>query len=115
MDELNKYQTSLLESIEQENSKYEFVNQNIDLDSMLSRGRLYQAKLNNMIKDMESLKDRSDRIKKRAAKLEHLKQQEALKLELERDRDLQRERQLKPVVVKDIQKGESMSSQKNNQ
>jgi len=98
LNELNRYQLSVIESIQQENNKRDEALKNVDIDVVLTKARLYQTKLITMKKDMELISEKSAKLKCRALKLQEQKQKEALGTALEIDRQKQLEAQLSPVV-----------------
>lgn len=99
LEELHRYQNSVLESIQQENNKRDEALKNVDVAGQIAKARIYLAKLTAIKKDMDMIKEKSDKIKARALKLHEEKQQEALYKELEVDRQKEREKLLSPVLV----------------
>ncbi|KAH8024334.1 hypothetical protein HPB51_022453 [Rhipicephalus microplus] len=87
----------LLDTVQQENNR--FADALGSLDDVLQRARVYQAKLVRIKRDMAELQQRSSRLRKRALRLQQLKQKEALQAEQQRQRDLERTRQLQPRVA----------------
>ncbi|XP_046458145.1 biogenesis of lysosome-related organelles complex 1 subunit 6-like [Daphnia pulex] len=61
---------------------------------MVTQTKIYQNKLLSLQKEMADLSERSQKIKKRALKLQQSKQHEALLREQAKDRELEREKQL---------------------
>lgn len=108
--QLSGYQSSLLDSIEQVNSKFEDSLKGFDIESEIIKARLYQQKLLNIKRDMTVCKERSSKLKTRALKLQEEKQKAALDQELKKDRIKQREKQLSPVVRASTSVDESSSS-----
>jgi hypothetical protein len=98
MDEINRYQKSIIESLEQENDKYIEVNNKLNFDSILTKAKHYNNVLIVIKKDMQYLRERSDKLIKRAIKLKMDKELQAIKLINEKDKELQREKQLQPIV-----------------
>jgi hypothetical protein len=98
MDEINRYQKSIVESLEQENDKYTEVNNKLNFDSILTQAQHYNNVLIVIKKDMQHLRERSDKLIKRAIKLKMDKELQAIKLIHEKDKELQREKQLQPIV-----------------
>ncbi|RWS28752.1 biogenesis of lysosome-related organelles complex 1 subunit 6-like protein [Leptotrombidium deliense] len=97
LEEMNQYQLSLITSIQQERAKLEDKMKDADLEAMIAKANLYHNKLLNIKREMRTLTERSEALKKRALKLQEEKQKEALEYELERDKELQLEKQLSPV------------------
>lgn len=96
--QLSGYQSSLLESIQQVNSKFDESIKGFDIESEISKARAYQQKLLNIKRDMTVSRERSAKLRTRALKLQEEKQRAALDQELKKDRIKQREKQLSPVV-----------------
>lgn len=110
-EQISKYQSSLLDSIEQENNKFDDSMKGFDIDAEIAKARLYQQKLINIKRDMMVVKERSTKLKARALKLHEEKQKDALDQELKKDRIKQREKQLSPVVrTSTTSSGTSMST-----
>lgn len=97
-DHLSRYQDSLLDSVRQENNKFEECLKSFDIESEIAKARLYHHKLVNIKREMTVTKERSLKLKARALKLQEEKQKTALDQELKKDRIKQREKQLSPVV-----------------
>ncbi|KAH7952177.1 hypothetical protein HPB52_019685 [Rhipicephalus sanguineus] len=97
LGDLTRNQGLLLDTVQQENSR--FADALGSLDDVLQRARVYQAKLVRLKRDMTELQQRSSRLRKRALRLQQMKQKEALQAEQQRQRDLERTRQLQPRVA----------------
>ncbi|KAL1426444.1 hypothetical protein MTO96_003443 [Rhipicephalus appendiculatus] len=97
LGDLTRNQGLLLDTVQQENNR--FADALGSLDDVLQRARVYQAKLVRLKRDMAELQQRSSRLRKRALRLQQLKQKEALQAEQQRQRDLERTRQLQPRVA----------------
>ncbi|RWS01402.1 biogenesis of lysosome-related organelles complex 1 subunit 6-like protein, partial [Dinothrombium tinctorium] len=97
VDELNKYQSSVITSIEQESLKIEEKIKHFDLEAMVNKANVYYNKLLNIKKEMDSIAERSEKLKKRALRLQEEKQIEALEYESMKDKQLQLEKHLLPV------------------
>ena len=100
LNELKQYQCSVIESICQEQTQFNESIAKLDIDSMISKALFYSNKLINIKKDMNMIKEKSKRLKKRALKLQEDKQKEALEKELERDEQVQRDKLLVPIIIK---------------
>ena len=70
------------------------------MQEMIQKTRQYHNKLTHLQREMVTLSDRSSQMKSRALKLQEAKQKEALKRELKRQDDFEREEALvaKPVA-----------------
>ncbi|KAI1290322.1 Biogenesis of lysosome-related organelles complex 1 subunit 6 [Halotydeus destructor] len=99
VDELLRYQKSVIETIQQENQKQLEATKPIDLDTIINRAKLYHKKLVGIKKDMDMISEKSEKLKVRAIKLQADKQREALMAELEKERQKERDKKLSPVVV----------------
>ncbi|XP_017540290.1 biogenesis of lysosome-related organelles complex 1 subunit 6 [Pygocentrus nattereri] len=94
LQELTQNQVILLETLEQEITKFRECNTIIDLNSLFTEAKVYHNKLVNIRKEMITLHDKTSKLKKRALKLQQQRQREALEREQQRERELERERQL---------------------
>ncbi|KAK3570907.1 hypothetical protein QTP86_029444 [Hemibagrus guttatus] len=94
LQELTQNQDILLDTLEQEITKFRECNSMIHLNTLFTEAKVYHSKLVNIRREMISLHDRTSKLKKRALKLQQQKQKEALEREQQRERELERERQL---------------------
>ncbi|XP_060780280.1 biogenesis of lysosome-related organelles complex 1 subunit 6 isoform X1 [Neoarius graeffei] len=94
LQELTQNQDVLLDTLEQEITKFRECNSLMELNALFTEAKVYHSKLVNMRREMISLHDRTSKLKKRALKLQQQKQKEALEREQQRERELERERQL---------------------
>ncbi|XP_047678109.1 biogenesis of lysosome-related organelles complex 1 subunit 6 isoform X2 [Tachysurus fulvidraco] len=94
LQELILNQDVLLDTLEQEITKFRECNSMIELNALFTEAKVYHSKLVNIRREMISLHDRTSKLKKRALKLQQQKQKEDLEREQQRERDLERERQL---------------------
>ncbi|XP_043119964.1 biogenesis of lysosome-related organelles complex 1 subunit 6 isoform X2 [Puntigrus tetrazona] len=94
LQELTQNQVILLETLDQEVSKFRECNATIDLNALFTEAKVYHSKLVNIRKEMIVLHDKTSRLKKRALKLQQHKQKEDLEREQQRERELERERRL---------------------
>ncbi|XP_076356409.1 biogenesis of lysosomal organelles complex 1 subunit pallidin isoform X2 [Tachypleus tridentatus] len=99
LTELSKNQNILIETIEQENTRFSEALSTYSLESVLIRTKHYQTKLINIKKEMTALYDRSAKLKKQALRLQEQKQKEALQREQLREEEVERERQLTAKVA----------------
>lgn len=99
MDELIKYQQSVIETVNRENDKCDELKSELNLDEEIRLATVYQSKLNQICKDIALVRERSERIRQRAIKLQERKQREQLKAELNRDKQKQLDNNLVPVVL----------------
>ncbi|PWA18995.1 biogenesis of lysosome-related organelles complex 1 subunit 6 [Gambusia affinis] len=94
LQELTQNQLILLDTLDQEVTKFRECNTLLDLNSLFTEAKLYQNKLVNIRKEMIMLHEKTTKLKKRALKLQQQKQKELLEKEQQRERELERERQL---------------------
>lgn len=94
LDELIKKQMTLIDQLQDENSRFTNVQTSDDLQQMFMMVKLYQTKLVVIKKEMLQLHDRATKLKKRALRLQQTKQKAALHREQQRELQLQREADL---------------------
>ncbi|KAM7424474.1 hypothetical protein PAMA_000695 [Pampus argenteus] len=94
LQELTQNQLILLDTLDQEVTKFRECNGLLDLNSLFTEAKVYHNKLVNIRKEMIVLHEKTTKLKKRALKLQQLKQKEALEKEQQREKELERERQL---------------------
>ncbi|KAK2919974.1 biogenesis of lysosome-related organelles complex 1 subunit 6 [Channa argus] len=94
LQELTQNQLILLDTLDQEVTKFRECNALLDLNSLFTEAKVYHNKLVNIRKEMILLHEKTTKLKKRALKLQQQKQKEALEKEQQREKELERERQL---------------------
>ncbi|XP_046898054.1 biogenesis of lysosome-related organelles complex 1 subunit 6 [Hypomesus transpacificus] len=94
LQELTQNQVILLETLDQEVTKFRECNGLLDLNSLFTEAKIYHGKLINIRKEMIMLHEKTTKLKKRALKLQQQRQKEALEKEQQREKELERERQL---------------------
>ncbi|XP_008402836.1 biogenesis of lysosome-related organelles complex 1 subunit 6 [Poecilia reticulata] len=94
LQELTQNQLILLDTLDQEVTKFRECNTLLDLNSLFTEAKIYQNKLVNIRKEMIMLHEKTTKLKRRALKLQQQKQKELLEKEQQRERELERERQL---------------------
>ncbi|XP_047218652.1 biogenesis of lysosome-related organelles complex 1 subunit 6 [Girardinichthys multiradiatus] len=94
LQELTQNQLILLDTLDQEVTKFRECNTLLDLNSLFTEAKVYQNKLVNIRKEMILLHEKTTKLKKRALKLQQQKQKELLEKEQQRESELERERQL---------------------
>nr|XP_042701617.1 biogenesis of lysosome-related organelles complex 1 subunit 6 isoform X3 [Chrysemys picta bellii] len=87
-------QVVLLDTLEQEISKFRECNSILDINALFSEAKHYHSKLVNIRKEMMMLHEKTSKLKKRALKLQQKKQKEELEREQQREKELEREKQL---------------------
>lgn len=94
LQELTQNQVILLETLDQEVTKFRECNALLDLNSLFTEAKIYHSKLVNVRKEMMMLHEKTTKLKKRALKLQQQRQKEDLEKEQQREKELERERQL---------------------
>ncbi|MBN3296366.1 BL1S6 protein, partial [Amia calva] len=94
LQELTQNQVILLDTLEQEITKFRECNSSLDINSLFTEAKYYHNKLVNIRKEMMMLHEKTTKLKKRALKLQQQRQKEALEKEQQREKELERERQL---------------------
>ncbi|TNN24167.1 Biogenesis of lysosome-related organelles complex 1 subunit 6 [Liparis tanakae] len=87
-------QLVLLDTLDQEVTKFRDCNALLDLNSLFTEAKVYHNKLVTIRKEMIVLHERTTKLKRRGLKLQQQKQKEALEKEQRREKELERERQL---------------------
>lgn len=100
LDEVRTKQETLLEQMQMENKKLQDTYDDVNLDEMFQTIKVSQGKLVLMKKEMASIHERTFKLKKRALRLQQMKQKEALTREQQREQEIRREQELigKPVI-----------------
>ncbi|KAM8893587.1 biogenesis of lysosome-related organelles complex 1 subunit 6 isoform 2-T2 [Spinachia spinachia] len=94
LQELTQNQLILLDTLDQEVTKFRDCNALLDLNSLFTEAKVYHNKLVNIRKEMIMLHEKTTKLKKRSLKVQQQKQKEALEKEQQREKELERERQL---------------------
>ncbi|XP_053933568.1 biogenesis of lysosome-related organelles complex 1 subunit 6 [Cuculus canorus] len=94
LQELTQNQVVLLDTLEQEISKFKECNSILDIDALFSEAKHYHNKLVNIRNEMMMLHEKTSKLKKRALKLQQKRQKEELEREQQREKELEREKQL---------------------
>ncbi|XP_077173761.1 biogenesis of lysosome-related organelles complex 1 subunit 6 [Paroedura picta] len=94
LKELTQNQEVLLETLQQEISKFKECNSVLDINMLFSEAKYYHNKLVNVRKEMLVLHDKTSKLKKRALRLQQKRQKEELEREQQREKELEREKQL---------------------
>ncbi|XP_050459685.1 biogenesis of lysosome-related organelles complex 1 subunit 6 [Cataglyphis hispanica] len=92
--ELTKKQEALLAQMQLENKKIHETFEDINLNDMFTAVKVYQGKLALIRKEMINIHERTYKLKKRALRLQQIKQKEALNKEQQREQELRREQEL---------------------
>ncbi|XP_028138550.1 biogenesis of lysosome-related organelles complex 1 subunit 6 [Diabrotica virgifera virgifera] len=93
LKELTSKQTFLVTQIHQENLDLAEVQYSPEIQDMFKKMNLYHSKLTNIKKDMKQLHERSVKLKKRALKLQQIKEKEKL-AKLQNELEIKRETEL---------------------
>ncbi|XP_071789063.1 biogenesis of lysosome-related organelles complex 1 subunit 6-like [Asterias amurensis] len=94
LDELMRNQRVLIETLQQENSKFQENDMMSELSELMVEAKKYYIKLVHLRKEMISLHEKSTKLKKRAIKLQHHKMKQNLQREQQRERELEQEKHL---------------------
>ncbi|XP_006030487.1 biogenesis of lysosome-related organelles complex 1 subunit 6 isoform X1 [Alligator sinensis] len=94
LQELTQNQAVLLDTLEQEISKFKECNSILDINTLFLEAKHYHSKLVNIRKEMLMLHEKTSKLKKRALKLQQKRQKEELEREQQREREFEREKQL---------------------
>lgn len=76
LDEVDRNQAVLIETVQQENARFIDARQTCNLEEMFNKLSYYQSKLIAIKKDMVSLHDRTLKLKRRTLKLQSLKERQ---------------------------------------
>ncbi|XP_020794492.1 biogenesis of lysosome-related organelles complex 1 subunit 6 [Boleophthalmus pectinirostris] len=94
LQELTQNQVILLDTLDQEVTKFRDCNALLDLNALFTEAKIYHNKLVNIRKEMIMLHEKTTKLKKKALKLQQQKQKDLLEKEQQREKELERERQL---------------------
>lgn len=94
LQELTQNQVILLDTLDQEVTKFRDCNALLDLNALFTEAKIYHNKLVSIRKEMIMLHEKTTKLKKKALKLQQQKQKDLLEKEQLRERELERERQL---------------------
>uniref|UniRef100_A0A8C8SU97 Biogenesis of lysosome-related organelles complex 1 subunit 6 n=1 Tax=Pelusios castaneus TaxID=367368 RepID=A0A8C8SU97_9SAUR len=94
LQELTQNQVVLLDTLEQEISKFKECNSILDINALFSEAKHYHNKLVTIRKEMLMLHEKTSKLKKRALKLQQKRQKEELEREQQREKEFEREKQL---------------------
>ncbi|XP_030853077.1 biogenesis of lysosome-related organelles complex 1 subunit 6-like [Strongylocentrotus purpuratus] len=94
LTELTRNQVLLIETLQQENTKFAENKIVEDLTKMMLEAKVYQGKLTAIKKEMTSLHEKSSKLKKKALKLQQQKMKENLEKEQQREREIEEDRKL---------------------
>ncbi|KAK7481467.1 hypothetical protein BaRGS_00027318 [Batillaria attramentaria] len=100
INEVLSNQTVLIETVEQENSKFRDCTAFKELTDTMAKAKEYHNKLLVLKRDMVSLHDRAGKLKKRALKLQQQKQREELQRAHQQEKELEKEQMLTARVAR---------------
>ncbi|XP_038623355.1 biogenesis of lysosome-related organelles complex 1 subunit 6 [Tachyglossus aculeatus] len=100
LQELTQNQVVLLDTLEQEISKFKECHAILDINALFSEAKYYHSKLVNVRKEMLLLHEKAAKLKKRALKLQQRRQKEELEREQQREKEFEREKQLTAKLAK---------------
>ncbi|XP_067653108.1 biogenesis of lysosome-related organelles complex 1 subunit 6-like [Haliotis asinina] len=99
LEEVLSNQKILIETVEQENSKFQECQSMEELTQTMLKARKYYNKLITIKKEMANLHDKSGKLKKRAVKLQQQRQKEELQKAQQREKEHEKERMLAARVA----------------
>lgn len=99
LHELTQNQKILIETVQQENAKFDECSSKEKLGEILSNAKKYHTKLLGIKKQMSLLQEKSTKLKKRALRLQQQKQKEELQRAQQQEEDLEREQMLVAKVA----------------
>lgn len=99
LHELTQNQKILIETVQQENAKFDECSSKEKLGEILSNAKKYHTKLLGIKKQMALLQEKSTKLKKRALRLQQQKQKEELQKAQQQEQDLEREQMLVAKVM----------------
>ncbi|XP_035888903.1 biogenesis of lysosome-related organelles complex 1 subunit 6 isoform X2 [Phyllostomus discolor] len=94
LQELTQNQVVLLDTLEQEISKFKECHSMLDINALFTEAKHYHTKLVNIRKEMLMLHEKTSKLKERALKLQQKRQKEELEREQQREKEFEREKQL---------------------
>ncbi|KAK7912958.1 hypothetical protein WMY93_013169 [Mugilogobius chulae] len=94
LQELTQNQVILLDTLDQEVTKFRDCNALLDLNSLFTEAKIYHNKLVNIRKEMILIHEKTTKLKKKALKMQQQKQRDLFEKEQQREKELERERQL---------------------
>lgn len=98
MEEVLRYQESVIESLRQENEKHSELEQLHNLEQMISKAAYYNEKLLNIKQNMLIIKSKTSRLKRRAINMLEDKNRDKIERQRSRERREILEKHLEPVV-----------------
>ncbi|XP_060591574.1 biogenesis of lysosome-related organelles complex 1 subunit 6-like [Ruditapes philippinarum] len=104
LNEVLHNQEVLIETVQQENSKFTDSDCMKKLIDTMQEAKHYHMKLVNLKREMNGLMDKSTKLKRRAVKLQQEKQREELRRAVQIEKEQERERMLTAKVAKPSQK-----------
>ncbi|KAL4239410.1 biogenesis of lysosome-related organelles complex 1 subunit 6 [Mactra antiquata] len=100
LNELLHNQEVLIETVQQENSKFSDSTALKQMLELMQEAKRYHTKLVNLKREMNALTEKSAKLKRRAVKIQQQKQKEELTRADQIDRERERERMLTAKVAK---------------
>ncbi|XP_046350364.2 biogenesis of lysosome-related organelles complex 1 subunit 6-like [Haliotis rufescens] len=100
LDEVLSNQKILIETLEQENAKFQECQSMEELTQTMLKARRYYNKLITIKKEMTNVHDKSAKLKKRAVKLQQQRQKEELQKAQQREKEHEKERMLAARVAR---------------
>ncbi|CAL1528243.1 unnamed protein product [Lymnaea stagnalis] len=99
IDQIKTSQSVLIETVQQETTKFTECQALVELEKTMAKAKLYHNKLIKLKRDMSNLHDKSKKLKKRAVKLQQQKQKEELTRAHNLEKEYEKERMLTARVA----------------
>ncbi|KAK3596254.1 hypothetical protein CHS0354_034499 [Potamilus streckersoni] len=100
LNEVLKVQAISLETVQQENAKFGDTDTVKEITATMEEAKRYYTKLVALKKEMQSLADKSEKLKRQAVKLQQQKQRAEIQLAQQQKRKMERERRLQAKDAK---------------
>lgn len=95
---LLKYQESVIESLEQENSKWDEGTASIEMQRHVDEAKHYYQKLIKMQQDVSLIQEKTNHLKSRSQKLQKEKERQAMEMEQRKRQKQETDQKLSPVM-----------------
>ncbi|XP_012945046.1 biogenesis of lysosome-related organelles complex 1 subunit 6 [Aplysia californica] len=99
IEQIRSSQTVLVETVQQETSKFTDCKAKGDLEVTMDQAKLYHNKLVRLRREMTALHEKSARLKKRALRLQQQRQKEELTRAHDQEKEFEKERMLTAKVA----------------
>ena len=100
LNSLHQYQSSILETVIQENVRLNEATANVDLDTALNKAKVCHNKLLKAKRTMDQMSQQVNRMKVRVSRIQDVAEKRATEKAEKEDRDRRRDQLLRPVIRK---------------